>query len=120
MRLSRYAKILALSAHAGLMLALAYWFVWASAPPGHPRWPALLVLAPLVLPLPGLLRAKPYTFAWNSLLVLFYLCLALTEVLASGGRELAAWPVLAASLLAFLGCLFFVRLRKRESEAGWT
>src|SRR5699024_7134039 len=35
MLLSRYARILTLGAHVGLILVLAWWAVWTNAPPGQ-------------------------------------------------------------------------------------
>jgi uncharacterized membrane protein len=117
MLLSRYAYATVLIAYTALVLAVPLWLAWLAPPPGVGGWMAWVLLAPLAFPLAGLIRARPYTFAWTSLLTLFYLCISLMEVMATGGRNTAAYPALVASLFLFLGCLCFVRLRKREMEA---
>jgi uncharacterized membrane protein len=110
---SRYAYATTLIAYGGLVVALPLWLAWLTPPPGVGGWLAWVLLVPLAFPLPGLIRARPYTFAWTSLMSLFYLCIALMEVMATGGRNMAPCPTLAARLFLFLGCLCFVRLRKR-------
>jgi uncharacterized membrane protein len=61
---------------------------------------ALLIvsLAPLVAPLPGLIRGRRFTYAWCSLLTIPYMALAVTEILADPTRRLAPATLL---LLAF-------------------
>jgi uncharacterized membrane protein len=61
---------------------------------------ALLVisLAPLVAPLPGLIRGLRFTYAWCSLLTIPYMALGLTEIIADSSHRLAPASLL---LLAF-------------------
>jgi uncharacterized membrane protein len=117
-RPSNAARILALAGLMSLIGCLFYWYgeLQPSASLGV-LLPALLA-APLLLPLPGLMRGKAYTHAWTSLLALPYLGLALTELLATPAARPAAQLAFLAGVMLFTGCLLFVRLSKREGRAG--
>jgi uncharacterized membrane protein len=69
-----------------------------SAPlPSSLAWAALMLL-PLLLPLPGILRGTPRTFAWGTLCVAPYFVYGLTEVVANPALRVAAGAILFASL----------------------
>lgn len=86
------------------------------APPQHlPRAAVLiLLLAPLLAPLRGLLHARPYTHAWASFLALGYFMLGIWHAAAPEERGYGI-ALVAASLAFFLGTLAYVRL---EARAG--
>jgi uncharacterized membrane protein len=102
------ASILALIA-----LGLA-WELWL-APTGQ-RTLAVKVL-PLVLPLPGLIRNRLYTYRWLSLLVWLYVIEGVVR--AAGDRgvggALAAIEI-GLSLLLFTACATHVRMRLRAAR----
>jgi uncharacterized membrane protein len=78
--------------------------------PGQ-RWFAIKAL-PLLLPLPGLLRFRLYTYRWTSLLVWLYMLEGLTR--AASDPAPARWLALAEvvlSLLLFAACVAQIRLR---------
>lgn len=97
-----------------IALGLA-WELWL-APTGN-RTLALKVL-PLLLPLPGLLRNRMYTYRWLSLMVWLYF----TEgvVRATSDRGAGVWlgtiEVLLC-LLLFAACAAHVRWRLRNAKA---
>lgn len=113
MRLSQYARILAVTGNAGLIASLLAWHTWFF--PATWLWPVLLLCAPLLLALPGLIRGKAYTYGWCSLLVMFYIAYLLTEFLASSARPAVA-PALFAAAAMFAGCCSYGRFRTREFE----
>lgn len=113
--LSRYAQFAALAGDVCLMLGLLAWHGYL-APTGLGIGLGLALCIPLLLPLPGLLRAKSYTHAWASLMVMLYIAYALTEFLANP-QPRAVLPALLAAVLMFVGCTVFVRLRAREVQA---
>lgn len=109
--LARWAALLGYFGLLGLLLA------WTVAVPGS--YPVALVLlvkvAPLLLPLRGLLHGRIYTHAWSSFLALYYFVLAVDDIAA--GRGLLGWLELALCLLWFTGCIFYTRLRARQLRA---
>lgn len=107
MKLSAHARIASLAAAAALIVLLVVWNA------GNPTI-AALVSVPLLAPLPGLWRSRPYTYAWASLLTLPYIALLLTEFWVGANREFSG-PALLAAVTLFSGCLLFVRWRTRET-----
>jgi len=103
---TRWARRLALAAHLGLMAAL---------PAAAGAAGAVLAL-PLLAPLPGLWRGRPYTHAWASMLVLFYVGGFLMEAWARPHR--AALSIALAALAAgeFCALLLYVRFRAAEAR----
>jgi len=79
--------------------------------PGNLLWTAVL-LVPLLLPLPGLLRGDRRTCAWATLCVAPYFVYGLTEVVANPAVRGAAAAVLFASLAWFVSLVFFLRVSR--------
>jgi uncharacterized membrane protein len=102
---------------AGSLLALIAltlaWELWlAPLRPGG-SWLALKAV-PLVLPLPGLLRYRMFTYRWVALFVWLYFIEG--AVRAFSERGLSSLLALAEALLAlilFAACVAHVRLRQR-------
>lgn len=74
----------------------------------------LFYVLPLLLPLHGMIKAKPYTHAWASFLVLFYLTHAITVLYADPLQRPFAVVELLLSVAMFVGCCLFARLRGKE------
>jgi uncharacterized membrane protein len=102
------ASLLALIA-----LGLA-WELWL-APTGN-RTLALKVL-PLLLPLPGLLRNRMYTYRWLSLMVWLYFTEGVVRATSDRGPSVALAIVeVLLCLLLFCACAAHVRLRLRSAK----
>lgn len=87
------------------LATLLVWFGWMIGG---------LLCVPLLFAGPGLWQGRGYTFAWVSLLSLFYIALGLTEAFSSPAvRGLATAHVLAAGGL-FMACILTNRLRAVE------
>ena len=97
-----------------IALGLA-WELWL-APTGN-RTLALKVL-PLLLPLPGLLRNRMYTYRWLSLMVWLYFIEGIVRATSDRGSGvwLGALEVLLC-LLLFAACAAHVRWRLRHAKA---
>jgi uncharacterized membrane protein len=102
--LSARIRIVALTAHALLMAGLPLAGGLAGA----------LLALPLLAPAPGLWRGHAYTYAWASMLVLFYIG---GLVVFRGPLTLALAAVGAAE---FLALVLYVRARSVEAKRAAT
>ena len=101
---SRIAQNFALLAHA-LLIAGIGWKVGVSV--------GLVLLLPLVAALPGLWRGRPYTYAWASMLLVFYCAGLLTEAYMRSSQGTQFRMLAFVSALEFVSLVLFVRLRAR-------
>ncbi len=116
-RVVRLTRALALSSVIGLIALGLGWELWW-APTGSGTL-ALKVL-PLLLPLPGLLRHRMYTYRWLSLLVWIYFMEGAVRATTEQGvsRMLAVTEVLLC-LVLFTASALHVRWRiQRAREAA--
>jgi uncharacterized membrane protein len=105
----RWSRWLAVGSLVGLIVLGLAWELWL-APTGSGTL-ALKVL-PLLLPLPGLLRARLYTYRWVSLLVWLYFAEGVVRAMTDRGlsARLAALQV-ALCIVLFAACALHVRWR---------
>ena len=108
MGFSRYARALATAAHLLLMAGLAWW---------SSSTVSLLLTALLLLPLPGLLRGREYTYAWSSLLLSIYCAGLLAEAFAIAAHRPVALALAGVAAAEFSALVLYVRLRQRERSA---
>jgi uncharacterized membrane protein len=112
-RLTRAAAVASLLALIALCLAWELWL--APLRPGG-SWLVLKAL-PLLLPLPGLLRYRMFTYRWVTLFVWLYVIEG--AVRAASDRGLSARLALVELLLLlilFAACTAHVRLRQRQAK----
>ena len=93
--LSMRLRVLALLALLGSSAVLA---VMLSVAWPRSLFVATLVLLPLLLPLPGIVRAHRRTYAWATLCVTPYFIYGFTELVANPGLRVVATAMLLASL----------------------
>lgn len=105
MLLSRLAHRVTVASHLALMLIIAVRSGW-----GVP----LLVAVPLLFPLPGLLRGRDYTFAWSTMLLVFYVGGYLAAGHANPADKWACFGVAALAALEFVALSIYVKARSRE------
>jgi uncharacterized membrane protein len=107
-------QALAVGCTVALLLLGLGWELWW-APTG--RGTLALKVLPLLLPLPGLLRHRLYTYRWLSLLVWLYFTEgAVRATSESGLSALLAAGEVALSLLLFIACAAYVRARLSSKE----
>ncbi len=102
----------------GLVLLIPAWYGWFAPPPGLLAPLAVgLLLLPLLLAAPGLLRGLPYTHAWVSMIALLYFTHAIAELFANPlGRRFALLELLLATSLYF-GAMLYARWRARQLKS---
>jgi uncharacterized membrane protein len=74
-------------------------------------WP-LLFLVPICAPLPGIIRARRYTYAWASFVVIAYVAVGVTEVIATPGARLLPALILFTAFALFIALVAFLRLTR--------
>lgn len=98
-----------------IALGLA-WELWL-APTG--RGTLALKVLPLVLPLPGLLKNRMYTYRWLSLLVWLYFAEGAVRATSERGTAaLLAAIEIVLCLLLFAACAAHVRWRLRSAKTA--
>ena len=100
-----------------LAMALLLAMCVAAAALRTAAWPggallALVLLVPIALPLPGLLRRHRRTYAWSTLCVAPYFIYGITEVVANPAVRQMAGAILFASLALFLALVAYLRLTR--------
>ncbi len=121
--LARRANLFASISLIALIALCIVWELWlAPLRPGG-SW-LVLKVAPLLLPLFGILRGKRYTYQWSSLLIQIYLLEGLTRATSDNGimQVLAVIEVMLA-LIFFGATLIYARQTapsrlKQEATAG--
>ena len=78
-RLTYFCRQTALFSHCSLIIFISLWQLQLSP---HPQLSAFIItvlwVIPLLLPLPGIFTAKPYTHAWANFILMFYVLHAVT------------------------------------------
>lgn len=117
--LVRKMRFLALFSHLGLLAWMAIWyFALPMTAEYSVLFKVLIYLLPLLLPLPGILKGKPYTHAWASFIVLLYFLHAITVLYAEPSQIPYAAIELVLAIGMFIGCSTFARLRGQELGTG--
>jgi uncharacterized membrane protein len=107
-------RLLAVSSLLALFVLCLLWELWL-APTG--RGTLAIKALPLLLPLPGLLRNRMYTYRWVSLMVWLYFTEGVVRATSDRGLSagLAAIEVFLC-LLLFIACAIHVRWRLRRAK----
>ena len=80
-------------------------------------WVALLT-APLLLPMAGLWRNRPYTYRWVGFMTLIYFCIGISEWVANPTLRFYGLATALCSITLFLASIYqarYLRLRDRQS-----
>ena len=115
-RHAQVTQIAAVSSLVALIVLCVAWELWLA--PVRPGGSLLALKAlPLVLPLPGLLKRRMYTYRWLSLMIWLY-C---TEGLVRATSDTApssyyAWAEVVLCILLFIACTLHIRLRLKAAK----
>lgn len=74
----------------------------------------LLTVGPLLLPMWGILKRKPYTYAWSNFIVLFYMLHGLTLIWDRPDERVYVVIELILTFMMFIGCSYFAKFRGQE------
>lgn len=115
----KFYRILALTCHLGLLVWLSLWYFALKSPLSYSfSFVFIMYLLPLLLPLYGIIKAKPYTHAWSCFVVLWYFLHAITVMYSEPEYILHASVELLLAIGMFTGCSMFARLRGQELGAS--
>jgi len=78
----------------------------------------LFWVVPLLLPLPGLVKGKPYTHAWFNFILMFYFLHGLTAIYTHPDEFWYAVTELLLTTGAFIGATGFARYQGRALGLG--
>jgi uncharacterized membrane protein len=109
---TRNLRLAATLALVALALLCLLWELWLA--PLRPGGSFLALKAlPLVLPFPGILRGKRYTYQWSSMLILAYFAEGVMRAWGDAGlsRQLAVAEI-ALSLAFFVATVSYARLTR--------
>ena len=115
-RHAQVTQIAAVSSLVALIVLCVAWELWLA--PVRPGGSLLALKAlPLVLPLPGLLKRRMYTYRWLSWMIWLY-C---TEGLVRATSDTApssyyAWAEVVLCILLFTACTLHIRLRLKAAK----
>lgn len=111
-----WTRSVAVACVAALIVLGLAWELWL-APTG--RGTLALKVLPLLLPLPGLLKNRMYTYRWLSLLVWVYFAEGVVRATSEhGAGALLATVEIVLCLLLFAACAAHVRWRLRNAKAA--
>jgi len=107
MNLRNGSRFLALGGVFSLITVLVLWYGYPA-----PGW-GLLLVVPLLFPLHGLIKGKPYTHAWSSFLVLGYFTHGVVEAWSNDTVRLWASLEIVSSVVTYSGVILYARLQSR-------
>ena len=111
-----WTRSVAVACVAALIALGLAWELWL-APTG--RGTLALKVLPLLLPLPGLLKNRMYTYRWLSLLVWLYFAEGVVRATSERGTgALLATIETVLCLVLFAACAAHVRWRLRNAKAA--
>jgi uncharacterized membrane protein len=112
-------RYLALIGHMGLLAWMCIWYLaLANTRDYSIAFIFIMYLLPLLLPMYGIIKAKPYTHAWSCFVVLWYFMHSVTTMYVEPAYLLHASIEMIFVIAMFVGCAMFARLRGQELGTG--
>lgn len=106
--------ILGQAGYFGLLIFLPIWHLILVPSVMDKYITLLLTVGPLLLPMLGILKRKPYTYAWSNFIVLFYMLHGLTLIWDRPDERVYVIIELILSFMMFIGCSYFAKFRGQE------
>lgn len=117
----RFYRILTQLCYWPLLIFVLLWHA-VLTPDTAPSLPLTLALllwvTPLLLPLPGLIKGKPYTHAWFNFILMFYFLHGLTAIYTHPDEFWYALIELLLTTGAFIGATGYARYQGRALGLG--
>ena len=115
-RHAQVTQIAAVSSLVAVIVLCVAWELWLA--PVRPGGSLLALKAlPLVLPLPGLLKRRMYTYRWLSLMIWLYCNEGLVRATSdTAPSSYYAWAEVVLCILLFTACTLHIRLRLKAAK----
>lgn len=112
---TRRARDLTLAGYLGILILIPTW-IWYLSPPELLSQKAATIIwwLPALLPLAGILRNNPFTFAWSGFLAVLYISQAITTLISSDNEQFLALIELILASCWFAGAAMYSRWRGQE------
>lgn len=110
----RTSLYMTLSGYFVLLFFLVLWHGFLYPAEKSPVMVTAMIIAPLLFPLSGLIKEKPYTYAWTSFIILIYFIHGVVEAWANDEQRILALIEIYLSTQVYIGAIYFARLRGRE------
>lgn len=102
-----------LSGYFALLFLLIVWHGFMHPATKQPWLLVVFIITPLLLPLRGFLKEKPYTYAWTSFVILLYFMHGVVEVWANENERIYALLEVYLSIQVYIGAIYYARLQGR-------
>ncbi|PKF55494.1 DUF2069 domain-containing protein [Alteromonadales bacterium alter-6D02] len=106
--------VLGQTGYFGLLMFLPLWHVVLVPSEMSKFTTLLLTVGPLLLPMWGILKRQPYTYAWSNFIVLLYMLHGLTLIWDRPDERLYVVIELILAFMMFVGCSYFAKFRGQE------
>lgn len=112
----RVLRITAGSSLIALIMVCLAWEGWLAPLRPDGSW-LILKAVPLLLPLPGIIHGRRYTYQWSCMFMLLYFTEGIVRAWADGGpsAKLAAVEVLL-SVIFFISAILYARFSARPAR----
>lgn len=109
----RNALYLTLTGYFSLLILLVVWHGFIFPANKQPWLILVFIITPLLFPLRGLLKEKPYTYAWTSFVILIYFIHGVVEAWANDNERIFALIEIYLSVQVYIGAIYYARLQGR-------
>ena len=110
-------RYIALYSYLGLIAWILLWNVLSPSTTYPVSLILILLLAPLLVLMRGILHANRYTHAWASMISLFYFALGVSDAYADPSNRIYGIGLIILGLLWFAGSIAYIRSTKPQSTA---
>lgn len=115
--IARY-RWLALVSYFALFICVVTWQFGTDYSEQSALFRGLFYVLPLLFPMYGIAKGKPYTHAWANFILMWYFLHSLTMLYIAPEQRLWAVTELVLTTLAFAGCTLYARHQGRALGLG--
>jgi uncharacterized membrane protein len=108
-------KKITLFSYFSLLIFMPLWLIVLSPSQGlSPILSFCMFTIPLLLPMRGLLKGNPYTFAWSNFVLMIYFLHSLTTLVVSAEDRVWAMIELLLATIMFFSASYYAKYRGQE------